>query len=355
MLSDRGRHAGRKFPATRRSVVVAAGDPDPETRRRAWDELVEGYWLPVHGYLRWHWREGAEDARDLTQEFFAAAFDRGTLDRYDPGRSRFRTWLRLCLDGFMANHRKAAGRLKRGGAQAALSLDAAGVEAELAASSAAFAAGEHGAADPEAVFHREWVRSLFGLAVADLRRHCEATGRSLQFQLFARYDLDGVAGFDAADARGAASGAGARGAASGAGARGAASGDAAARDGRAATGGGGTVAEERAEPRPTDPADTGRIAQEEPRPAGPADTGRIAQAERRRPTYGVLADELGLTSVQVTNYLAAARRSLRRLVLRRLRRLTASDAEFRAEARALFGIEVPAAERPGAAGPADSR
>lgn len=309
MLSDRGRHAGRKFPATRRSVVAAAGDPDPETRRRAWDELVESYWLPVHSYLRWQWREGAEDARDLTQEFFAVAFDRGAFDRYDPERSRFRTWLRLCLDGFMANHRKAAGRLKRGGghgahgANAALSLDAPGAQGELAATGQAFPAGEHGAADPEQVFHREWVRSLFGLAVADLRRHCEATGRSLQFQLFARYDLDGIAGFEAADPRGAASG------------------DTDALGGRAATTG----------------------------------VGGTAAAERERPTYGALAAEFGLTSIQVTNYLAAARRSLRRLVLRRLRRLTASDAEFRAEARALFGIEVSAAERPGAAGPAESR
>jgi RNA polymerase sigma factor (sigma-70 family) len=284
MLPEGGRHAGRRFPATRRSVVAAAGDPDPEARRRAWDELVESYWLPVHSYLRWHWREGAEEARDLTQEFFAAAFDRGTFDRYDPERSRFRTWLRLCLDGFMANHRKAAGRLKRGGAHganAALSLDAPGAEAVLAASGAALAAGGHGAADPEAVFQREWVRSLFGLAVADLRRHCEATGRALQFQLFARHDLDGVPGFDAAGA------------------------------------------------------------------AGPVSGGR--------PTYGALAAAFGLTPIQVTNHLAAARRSLRRLALRRLRRLTASDAEFRAEARALFGIEVPAAERPGAAGPAEAR
>jgi len=324
MLSDRGRHAGRKFPATRRSVVAAAGDPDPETRRRAWDELVESYWLPVHGYLRWQWLEAAEEARDLTQEFFAAAFDRGTLERYDPERSRFRTWLRLCLDGFMANHRKAAGRLKRGGAHGsnvALSLDAPGAEAELAASGAAFPAGEHGAADPEAVFHREWVRSLFGLAVADLRRHCEATGRSLQFQLFARYDLDGVAGFDSADAMSSASGTAAPG-------------------GTAPTGS--AVAEESGRPGPG-----GRAAT-----AGVSGT---AAAVRGRPTYGALAAELGLTPIQVTNYLAAARRSLRRLVLRRLRRLTASDAEFRAEARALFGIEVSAAERSGAAGPAEPR
>lgn len=56
-----------------------------------------------------------------------------------------------------------------------------------------------------------------------------------------------------------------------------------------------------------------------------------------RPTYGALAAELGLTTVQVTNYLAAMRRDLRRLVLTELRAATGSEAEYRAEARALLG------------------
>jgi hypothetical protein len=69
-----------------------------------------------------------------------------------------------------------------------------------------------------------------------------------------------------------------------------------------------------------------------------------------------LAAEFGLTQVQVTNYLAAARRQLRRHVLRRLRRLTASEAEFRAEARALLGAEADLDVEPaGAAGQASVR
>ena len=41
----------------------------------------------------------------------------------------------------------------------------------------------------------------------------------------------------------------------------------------------------------------------------------------------------------VTNRLAFARRSYRRLVLDLLRELTANDEEFRAEAKAVLGIE----------------
>ena len=40
-------------------------------------------------------------------------------------------------------------------------------------------------------FHREWVRSLFGLAVEALRRRCAEAGKTVSFALFERYDLDG--------------------------------------------------------------------------------------------------------------------------------------------------------------------
>ena len=88
------------FPATRRSVVLASRDPDPEVRRTAFAALVESYWKPVYKYLRVKWRSEEEEARDLTQSFFLAALEKGTFDRYDPARARFRTFLRTCLDGF---------------------------------------------------------------------------------------------------------------------------------------------------------------------------------------------------------------------------------------------------------------
>jgi len=42
---------------------------------------------------------------------------------------------------------------------------------------------------PEQVFEREWQRQLFGLALDELRAHCEAAGKQLQFEIFAAYDL----------------------------------------------------------------------------------------------------------------------------------------------------------------------
>jgi DNA-directed RNA polymerase specialized sigma24 family protein len=245
--------AGDRFPQTRRSVLLAARDADPVVRRQGWEALVGGYWKPVYKVLRTRWRLGREDAEDLTQEFFASALDRGTFERYDPARARFRTYLRTCLDGFAANERKAAHRLKRGGGQATVSLEAV-LDFEVAeAELLRFGAAD--GLDPDEYFHREWVRALFDLAVGDVRRWCEDTGKGVHFRLFERYDLEGS---DAAE----------------------------------------------------------------------------------RPTYAELAAEHGLPATQVTNFLAAVRRELRKRVLARLRELTATEEEYRSEARHLLGVNT---------------
>jgi len=242
--------APQAFPATRHSVLAATRSRDPEERRRAFGVLVASYWKPVYKYLRLRWHAGVEDAEDLTQGFFARAFEKGFFDRFDPARARFRTFLRTCLDAHAGNARVAARRKKRGGAEKTLSLDFAAAEGELRMQPAA------ADTDMEEYFHREWVRSVFGLVVGALRRRAEGRGRTVAFEVFRRYDLE--------DAGGA-----------------------------------------------------------------------------RRPTYAELGRELGLPATQVTNHLAAMRREFRTLVLETLREQCASEGEFRAESRALLGVDPP--------------
>ena len=62
-------------------------------------------------------------------------------------------------------------------------------------------------------------------------------------------------------------------------------------------------------------------------------------AGESRASYAEIAAVLGVPVSQVTNFLAAARRDLRRTVLDQLRSLTATDCEFRAEAFAVLGVE----------------
>jgi DNA-directed RNA polymerase specialized sigma24 family protein len=177
------------FPATRLSVIERIRDADPEARREAFGDIVEGYWKPVYKHLRLTWRLDPEEARDITQGFFADAFQKSWLERYEPAKARFRTFVRVCADRFLMNTRQAAARLKRGGGMQTLSLDFDGAEREVASSlSSALPA-------PDELFHREFIRALFDKAVQDLRAECEAADRSVQFTLFERYDLnpaDGV-------------------------------------------------------------------------------------------------------------------------------------------------------------------
>ena len=97
------------FPVTRQSVVRDLASADParargRLRRAGAQLLAPG--LSLHPAA--DWRRAAEDAQDLTQEFFARAFEREYLERYDPAKARFRTFVRTCLDGFLANERQAA-------------------------------------------------------------------------------------------------------------------------------------------------------------------------------------------------------------------------------------------------------
>ncbi len=178
-----GGGAGR-FPLTRHSVVLAMQGSDPDERRRGYETLVATYWKPVYKYLRIKWQASNEDAKDLTQEFFTRALEKSFFDRYDPARARFRTFLRTCLDGFAANERKSAGRIKRGGGQSFVPLDFETAEGELRHHEPA------SGVDLDEYFHQEWIRSLFGIVVDRLRTECRAAGKSAQFAVFERYDLD---------------------------------------------------------------------------------------------------------------------------------------------------------------------
>jgi RNA polymerase sigma factor (sigma-70 family) len=174
---------GGQFPLTRQSIIVAARSAKATERRQALDALVAAYWKPVYKYLRLKWRVPDEDARDLTQAFFTRAIEKDFFARFDPAKARFRTYVRVCLDGFVANERKSARRFKRGGDVAFVSLDFQSAEGELRRIEVA------DDLDLDQYFHREWVRSLFGNAVDELRACCEATGRARHFAAFARYDL----------------------------------------------------------------------------------------------------------------------------------------------------------------------
>lgn len=172
------------FPATHRSILERIRESDAETRRIAFGDLAAGYWRPAYHYLRLHWQLAPDAAEDAVQSFFTAAFEKGYLEKYDPAKARFRTFLRVCLDRFVQNLRQAERADKRGGQVERLSLDFPGAERELALVAAT------DRSDPERFFRDETIRALFSRSVEGLRRALEREGRPAVFRVFERHDLE---------------------------------------------------------------------------------------------------------------------------------------------------------------------
>jgi RNA polymerase sigma factor (sigma-70 family) len=172
---------GDAFPLTRHSVVAAAQGPDPQERVRAMDAITTSYWRPVYKYVRLRWRLEREDAEDFTQDFFSRLLEKDFLASYDPAKGKLRTFLRTCIDRLFMNQNRDARRQKRGDSAVHISLDFEEAEHELAASAHT--------ESPEDYFEKEWVRTLFALAVERLRTQCQSSGKTMHFALFERYDL----------------------------------------------------------------------------------------------------------------------------------------------------------------------
>jgi RNA polymerase sigma-70 factor (ECF subfamily) len=170
-----GPSAGAEFATTHWSLVVRAGDrgqPDAEAAL-AW--LCERYWLPLYVYVRRHGRD-AEEAQDLTQEFFARLFEKNTLAVASPQRGRFRSFLLTAMKNFLANKWDGARARKRGGGRPRLSLDVDAGESRLNLTAAS-------ADSPEQSYERQWALTLLELVVSKLEAEFAAAGKARQFEL----------------------------------------------------------------------------------------------------------------------------------------------------------------------------
>jgi RNA polymerase sigma-70 factor (ECF subfamily) len=170
--------AGR-FNTTHWSVVLQAGQrPSPESAA-ALEHLCRTYWLPLYLFIL---RQGhqIEDAKDLTQEFFARLLERNDFDGLDPRKGKFRTFLLAALTHFLANERDRARAAKRGGGQRTLSLDelAAGQRFEIEAVSGLSA---------DKLFDQRWALLVLERALDSLHQETLASGKLEQFELLKKY------------------------------------------------------------------------------------------------------------------------------------------------------------------------
>jgi RNA polymerase sigma-70 factor (ECF subfamily) len=120
-----------QFLSTDWGIVAAARDRDEPSARKALAELSEAYWYPIYAYIR---RRGypADQAQDLTQDFFTLLLRPGFLSRVSPEKGRFRAFLLACCKNFLSNDRDRRRALKRGGGCLTISIPRAEAEGRYA-------------------------------------------------------------------------------------------------------------------------------------------------------------------------------------------------------------------------------
>lgn len=180
--SSRTAAPGGAFALTQWSMVLAAGGK-AENSAAALEMLCRAYWPPVHAHVR-RQGHGVHEAQDLTQEFFSRILADDSLAAVSPHKGRFRSWLLAALRHFLLNEWKRSTALKRGGGQAAFSLEAMELHQREACE-------PRDSETPETAYERRWAETVLARANARLRREYESAGQSARFETLKIYLLQG--------------------------------------------------------------------------------------------------------------------------------------------------------------------
>jgi RNA polymerase sigma factor (sigma-70 family) len=160
------------FDATHWSLVRMAGQSSPQAEA-ALGRLCQTYWYPLYVFIR---RQGhsPEDAQDLVQGFFAQAVQKRYFQDADRAKGKCRSFLLLALKSYMANEWDRANRLKRGGGQEVLSLDAEQTESRYLAEPADWMS-------PEKAFERQWAMTLLAQVLKRVEAEFAQAGKGAIF------------------------------------------------------------------------------------------------------------------------------------------------------------------------------
>lgn len=167
------------FDTTRWSLILRTRDADPRQARAALEELCQIYWQPLYAYLR-KTGQDPESARDLTQGFFAQLLERKDLDKADPARGRFRSFLLTALVNYTRNQWARESAQKRPSANGAISIDVSAAEGGLREMLT-----DH--TTPEQIFERQWALTLLQNAMETLRDEFAAAGKRERFEALSPY------------------------------------------------------------------------------------------------------------------------------------------------------------------------
>lgn len=166
--------AGAAFLTTHWSLIgdIQAGD----TKDRAMiGLLLERYWKPIYCYLR---RRGYdnEQAKDLTQGFFhEVVLNRNLVQRADPSKGRFRSFLLHALNQYVINENEKQAASKRIPADRLVSWEVADPPALPSAVQES---------DPQTCYNYAWTSALMDRILETVRIACCDEGLETHWQVF---------------------------------------------------------------------------------------------------------------------------------------------------------------------------
>ena len=165
----------RRFQTTRWSVVLQAGEAETGEPGEALAELCEAYWYPVYGFVR---SQGyvEDDARDLTQSYFATLLDKNFLRDLRPELGRFRSFLLVSIRNFLSNQRDRDRAEKRGGGARPVSLDVEKAERRMAAERSVDPS-------PDRNFEVRWALTVVRRSMGKLEEEFEAADQGARFAM----------------------------------------------------------------------------------------------------------------------------------------------------------------------------
>ena len=161
-----------RFATTHWSMVVRAGAARSPEANQSLATLCENYWFPLYAFVR---RAGhsAEDAQDLTQEFFVRLLDKHFLAAADSKKGRFRTFLITAVKRFLANEYDRVQAKKRGGGQRILPLES--LEDR-------YRQEPTDTLTPERIFEQQWALTLLDHVLVRLQAEMTADGKAALFE-----------------------------------------------------------------------------------------------------------------------------------------------------------------------------
>jgi len=167
-----GQKRAMPFTTTHWSVVLEAQSESPAAQE-ALEKLCRVYWRPIYGFVQ---RQGIgpEEAKDVTQGFFADLLEHRSLTAVRKEKGRFRSYLLGALKYFLADERRRATAIKRGKGQTLIPLEELSTHERL----------DMEPADPvtaEQIYERRWASTVLERVLSRSKDEYRAAGNAALF------------------------------------------------------------------------------------------------------------------------------------------------------------------------------